>query len=325
MAFGSLIFYLRHVDPTAFAKPHYRKSALLLRILLCSGALLAQASSIWAQSGADDAFSLARNLYRDARDYATASDLFADFLRNYPDGQQAPQARLFLARSHKNNQRCDLAISAYEDFFRRHPEHLSAAEARQEQAACLAEEGRYLEAARAYEEVQRRFRASDFAPQALLEAAVNYTLSENVGQAIHLYRRLVEEYSAQPQAHQARYRLALLLFAQGNSDAAQRLLAQVAGAEPAPAEAPRALLLEGRIDLFLGREKGARAAFEQLHKSFGSAAASDSARMMLKMKRIGPQPSITAASTRSRGNERKCWRSRKIEKTCASQGTMRAE
>ena len=32
----------------------------------------------------EDDFRLARNLFRDAGDYATAAALFADFIRNYP-------------------------------------------------------------------------------------------------------------------------------------------------------------------------------------------------------------------------------------------------
>ena len=42
----------------------------------------------WAQTSAEDDFKLARNLFRDAGDYATAAGLFAEFIRNYPDSQQ---------------------------------------------------------------------------------------------------------------------------------------------------------------------------------------------------------------------------------------------
>ena len=51
---------------------------LLLLLVLCCPALSA------AQTDAEeDDFKLARNLFRDAGDYATASALFAEFIRNY--------------------------------------------------------------------------------------------------------------------------------------------------------------------------------------------------------------------------------------------------
>ena len=52
-----------------------------------------------AQNNAQDDFKLARNLYRDAGDYATASKLFGEFILNYPNNPQVPHARLLLARS----------------------------------------------------------------------------------------------------------------------------------------------------------------------------------------------------------------------------------
>ena len=62
------------------------------------------ASLLWvlpagAQSSDEDDFKLARNLFRDAGDYATSSTLFAEFIRNYPNSPQLAEARLMLARS----------------------------------------------------------------------------------------------------------------------------------------------------------------------------------------------------------------------------------
>ena len=203
-------------------------------------------ASAWSQGSEEeeDAFKQARNLFRDAADYATAAELLADFIRNYPASKRLPEARLLLARSYKNNQRCDLAIDAYEAFYQKHPENLSTAEARQERALCLNLEGRHLDAARAYEEVQRRFSASEFAAPVLLEAAANYTYAEKPGQAARLYSLAITEYGDKSQAHTARYHLARLLFAQGESDAAQRLLEEIvtAGGPEAPSRSGRTQL-----------------------------------------------------------------------------------
>ena len=56
---------------------------LILVLLLCLS------PQSWAQTNADDDFKLARNLFRDAGDYATAAGLFAEFIRNYPDKSAA--------------------------------------------------------------------------------------------------------------------------------------------------------------------------------------------------------------------------------------------
>ena len=90
---------------------------MLSRLFFTGAALLFFAVGAWSQDSADDAFRLARNLYRDTRDYATAAELFAQFIRNYPDGEHLAEARLLLAHSYRRSQRCDLAIKAYEQFY----------------------------------------------------------------------------------------------------------------------------------------------------------------------------------------------------------------
>jgi len=220
---------------------------------------------------------MARNLFRDAGDYATAAGLFAEFVRNYPDSQQLAEARLMLARAYRQSGRCDLAVPAYETFYLEHPEHLNAADARRERAACLAEQGQYLLAARSYEEVQRRFSASEFAATALIEAAANYTRAENLRQAEAVYGRLLTDYATSKQAHLARYRLAQLRFAAGRVEEAQQLLGQIAAAAPPPPEAPSALLLGGRIALLMGNRETAEKQFKSLTRRFPKAAQADSA------------------------------------------------
>ena len=239
--------------------------------------LLCLSAPSWAQTSAEDDFKLARNLFRDAGDYATAAGLFAEFVRNYPDSQQLAEARLMLARAYRQSGRCDLAVPAYETFYLEHPEHLNAADARRERAACLAEQGQYLLAARSYEEVQRRFSASEFAAKALIEAAVNYTRAENLRQAEAVYGRLLTDYATSKQAHLARYRLAQLRFAAGRVEEAQQLLGQIAAAAPPPPEAPSALLLGGRIALFMGNRETAEKQFKSLARRFPKAAQTDSA------------------------------------------------
>ena len=227
----------------------------------------------------EDDFRLARNLFRDAGDYATAAALFADFIRNYPASPQLAEARLMLARAYRNNGRCDLAVPAYEQFYLEYPDHLSTARARRERAACLSDLGQFLPAARAFEEVQRRFSAGEFAAAALLDAADNYTQGQDLRQAIAVYGRLLADYSTSPQVHLARYRLARLRFAAGRAEEAQQLLGQITVTEPAPPEAPSALLLGGRIDLFLGNREAAETRFTALEMRFPSATQTDSARL----------------------------------------------
>ena len=236
-------------------------------------------SATQAQNDEEDAFKLARNLFRDAHDYATAAELFAEFIRNYPDSQHLAEARLMLARSYKNSGRCREAIATYESFYQEYPDHLETAAARRERADCLAAEGKHLEAAQAYEEVQRRFSASEFAAQVLLDAAANYTSGGEPEQAIRAYRKVIAEYGRQPQVYAARYRLAKLLFAKGRSEEAQQLLAEIAEAEPPAPEAASALLLSGRIDLFLGDKEAADQRFALLQKRFPASAQADSARL----------------------------------------------
>ena len=239
--------------------------------------LLGLSAQSWAQTSAEDDFKLARNLFRDAGDYATAAGLFAKFVRNYPDSQRLAEARLMLARAYRQSGRCDLAVPAYETFYLEHPGHLNAADARRERAACLAEQGQYLLAARSYEEVQRRFSASEFAAKALIEAAANYTRAENLRQAEAVYGHLLTDYATSKQAHLARYRLAQLRFAAGRVEEAQQLLGQIAAAAPTPSEAPSALLLGGRIALFMDDRETAEKQFKSLARRFPKAAQTDSA------------------------------------------------
>ena len=245
---------------------------LILVLLLCLS------TQSWAQTSAEDDFKLARNLFRDAGDYATAAGLFAEFLRNYPDSPQLAEARLMLARAYRQSGRCDLAVPTYETFYLEHPDHLlNAANARRERAACLAEQGQYLLAARSYEEVQRRFSTSEFAASALIEAAANYIRAENLQQAEAVYGRLLTDYATSKQVHLARYRLAQLRFAAGQAEEAQQLLGQIAAATPSPPEAPSALLLGGRIALFMGNRETAEKQFKSLARHFPRAAQTDSA------------------------------------------------
>ena len=244
---------------------------LMLVFLLCLS------TQSWAQASAEDDFKLARNLFRDAGDYATAAGLFAEFVRNYPDSQQIAEARLMLARAYRQSGRCDLAVPAYETFYLEHLEHLNAADARRERAACLADQGQYLLAARSYEEVQRRFSTSEFAAKDLIEAAANYTRAENLRQAEAVYGHLLTDYATSKQAHLARYRLAQLRFAAGRVEEAQQLLGQIAAAAPPPPEAPSALLLGGRIALFMGNRETAEKQFKSLARRFPKAAQTDSA------------------------------------------------
>lgn len=240
------------------------------------------ASLLWvlpagAQSSDEDDFKLARNLFRDAGDYATSSTLFAEFIRNYPNSPQLAEARLMLARSYRNSSRCALAASAYETFFLEHPDHLTTADARRERAACLSQIGQYAAAALAYEDVQRRFSASDFAGQVLIDAAANHTYAQNPQRAVDLYQRVLNEYGTSAAVHQARYQLAKLLFTAGRADESQRLLGQITLAKPAPPQAASAQLLNGRIDLFLGNRDGATEKFTVLYDRFANAPQTDSA------------------------------------------------
>ncbi len=249
----------------------------LISSLLCTTLVFNLVLASWAQNSADDAFKFARNLYRDARDYATSAELFAEFISNYPNSEHMPEARLMLARSYGKGGRCDLAINAYQNFFQEHPKHLNSAAARMEQAECLSTLGSFMEAARAYEDIQTRFSASEFAVQVMIDAAVNYTHAEDLEQAMRAYRKVISEYRTHNQVHEARFSLAKLYFAIGKPEQAQEILAQISAADSMPGIAPSALLLAGRIDLFLGSHDQARKKFANLHQRFGATAQSDSA------------------------------------------------
>jgi TolA-binding protein len=253
-----------------------RRGAQLILAWLLLLCFLVTAPLAQQQDVEDDAYKLARNLFRDAGDHATAAELFAEFIRNYPESQHLADARLMLARAYGRSGRCAEAVPAYETFYQEHAEHLNTAQARRERAACLGELGKHQEAAQAYGEIHRRFSASGFAPEMLLQAGANYTAAGMLEQAEAAYGKVIADYARTAGAHTARFRLARLLFAGGHADAAQSLLAQIAAAEPAAAEAPGALLLAGRIDLFVGKQDAAAALFARLQQRFAESAQADS-------------------------------------------------
>ena len=259
----------------------HRNKNIIHYLLLCLNTVLLLSAPVHSQDTAEDAFNLARNLYRDAKDYATASELFAEYLLNHPDGPNLAEARLFLARAYKHNSRCDLAIQAYNNFYQQHPDHLSTAAARREQSVCLTAEGRYLEAAHSYENIQRLLPASEFAVDVLLDAAANYTKAEAPEQAERIYAYITTEYKNHILVHMAQYRLALLRFVAGDPETARKLLRTIAAIDPAVKQAPAALLLEGRIDLFLNQADRAQTTFGHLQRRFPTAAQTDSAQLEL--------------------------------------------
>ena len=230
-----------------------------------------------ADQDADDDFAFARNLYRDAGDWDTAARLFADFIRDYPGDPNLPEARFMLARSHARRHRCEAAVRAYAAFFEHHPEHLSAADARRERASCLNQLGQFRQAAQALEEVQQLFSASTFAPEALLEAAANYRQAEDLGSAARVFNHAIDEYSTHAAAAQARYHLAQLRFAQGDSGSALILLEQIDKTAPKSERARDALLLSERILLILNRSAQASEVMDRLVKRFADSAHADSA------------------------------------------------
>jgi len=279
------------------------KAAAVPRLLLVIAAMLIACPSAWAQSEDDD-FSLARNLYRDAEDYPTAAELFAEFIRNYPDSPRQAEARLMLARSYARSGRGGEAVGEYEAFYQRHPDHLSTAEARRERAACLQNEGEYLRAAQAFEETRERFSASDFAPQVLLDAAANYARAADIPSAERAYATLIDDYSTHPLAHTGQYRLAQLLFARGRPAEAQNLLEQTVATAPGSETARDALLLSGRIFLVLGRPQSASQVFGQLERDFPGSAHADSALIDLAFHQFSSGQYEDAAETYRRAGER---------------------
>ncbi|MEE2658572.1 MAG: tetratricopeptide repeat protein [Candidatus Latescibacterota bacterium] len=232
---------------------------------------------VMASANAKDGFELARNLFRDAEDYATASALFADFIRNYPGDSHLAEARLMLARSYARSRRCGEAVTAYKEFYQRHPDDLSTAEARRERAACFEELGEHQRAGAAYEEIQHLHSASAFAGPVLLSAATAYTRGGDVDAARTVYARLLQEYTDASAARRGRYQLAKLHLASGDPAGAQLLLQHVIGSAPDSEETRDALLLAGRIHLFVGRAAEGAAAFSELRRRFGSSPHADTA------------------------------------------------
>ena len=235
------------------------------------GSFFVTVSVTWGESleeRSDDDFKLARNLFRDAGDYGTASQLFADFIRNYPRHRNLPEARLLLARSYARSGRCEQAVPAYEEYLSEHPEHLGIAEARRERADCWEKLGEFARAAAAHEEIQRLFPVGEFAVPALLDAAANYTRAQNLPAAIAAYERLVREYASHRLASRARFNMARIAFASGNAGRAQRLLDQITTSGRDAEAVKDAFLLTGRIQLFLGKSALAEQAFKALRKRY---------------------------------------------------------
>ncbi|MEE3235244.1 MAG: tetratricopeptide repeat protein [Candidatus Latescibacterota bacterium] len=231
-----------------------------------------------AQNKAEDDFKLARNLYRDAGDYATASKLFGEFILNYPNNPQVPQARLLLARSFRNNNRCELAEDAYEIFFSEYPDHLATADARRERAACLSQRELFIEAAKAFKDVQTRYSASDFAAESLLYAARNYAQGNEAENAITVLEKLLELYSGTDSAEEGRFQLAILFIKGDRTKDAQSLLEQLIHSNrPTKKFIPSALLVSGRIELGQNDGETAIKKFAELHERFPGTPQSDSA------------------------------------------------
>ena len=235
------------------------------------GSFFAMAFAIGGESleeRSDDEFKLARNLFRDAGDYGTTSQLFAEFIRNYPHHRNLPEARLLLARAYARSGRCEQAVPAYEQYLTEHPEHLGTAEARRERAVCWEQLGDYARAAEAHEEIQRLFPSGEFAAPALLDAAANYTKAQNLRAAVAAYDRLIAEYAGHRLASRARFNMARIAFASGAAERAQRLLDKVISAGRNAEAVKDAYLLTGRIQLFLAKPALAEQAYEALRKRY---------------------------------------------------------
>ena len=260
------------MNPRSVTRTGARLGVIMLFVLLPPGP---------AYGDPEDDFKLARNLFRDAGDYATSAQLFAEFIRNYPGDPHLAEARLLLARSYARSQRCGEAVPAFEEFYDRHSDHWATAEARRERADCLTTLGEFSRAASGLEEVQRLYSESQFAAGALLGAAANYARAGDLTQAVHALDKLLADYAAKPEARRGRYRLAQLRFAAGDAAAAQMLLASITQLAPGSDEARDALLFSGNIDLVLNHADDAEATFERLHEIFGGSAHSDSAHLDL--------------------------------------------
>ena len=230
----------------------------------------------------EDAFDFARNLYLQS-DHSSATGLFAEFIQNYPTSERLGDARLLLARSYREIDKCPLAILLYKTFYSEHLDDLRTPEARLERAECLEEEGRNLEAANGFEDFRERFPNRESAALVLLRAAGNYTAATRPEQAAGAYQMVIEEYPGKPEVNTARYRLAQLWFATGNAAGALKLLAQVAAAPSGTgtSQAPSALLLSGSIQLFLGNLKAAESDFGHLTNEYAKSAQADSARLAM--------------------------------------------
>ena len=241
------------------------------------GFLLLVLLPVSASADADDDFKLARNLFRDAGDYATAAQLLAAFIRNHPSAPQQADARLLLARSYARSQRCREAVPAFEDFYLGYSDHLEAPAARRERSDCLVRMGKFGTAATGYEDVQRLYSEAQYAAGSLLSAASSYARDGDLANAIRAYQKLLADYATKSEARRGRYRLAQLRFASGDAAGALALLASIAASGPGSEEARDGLLLAGNIHLVLNRPQAAATSFDGLHTAFKGSAQSDSA------------------------------------------------
>lgn len=227
-----------------------RQSVLIGIVAVCSVA--------FAQESKENAdFKLAVSLYNDKL-YDLALEQFRQFVSSYPNTRQGVEARFYLGLAQSALGHHDEARFTFQNFALAFPDHPKAPDAWWNTAEAFARLNNAPEAAQAYERVKTFHPKSPLAPAALLKAGEYFNKAGDRGSERRVLRSLTQEYAASDVIQDARFRLALINFADGQFESAAAEARRSADASPATPLAAAALHLNAKALAELGRTGEAR-------------------------------------------------------------------
>lgn len=105
-----------------------------LLLILC-GQVLSLSSSVALAAPADDEYTLGITLYGQKR-WDLAAETLKNYLETYPDHENVPLGKVYLAQSYVNQQKYAEARTILRDFLKAHPQNKNAAQAQYRVAEC---------------------------------------------------------------------------------------------------------------------------------------------------------------------------------------------
>lgn len=180
-----------------------------------------------AQTTRADEFSYALKLYQD-KFYDLAIKEFDQFIRKYPNATQTPDAKYYLALSHRDYKQPEKALELFRRVAIDYPKYSRAPEAWFEAAEILKTNKEYADAASAYETIKLLYSNSSITPNALLEASFMYQAADNLPKAMFVCRVIIDEYGDSDVYQDARLQLIRLLRQDGKLAEAKLELSRIA-------------------------------------------------------------------------------------------------